>query len=248
MLLHPKGSKKKLLIIAAGIAILVGILIGVAFWAKGAAESGATTSIKTAHTNVSDSLKTLNAKLIDTKLSSNDKVKAFDELEKSITKAESDVCSTESKNIMYGLSNAKNRCDDVKKKLSNIKTSAQNIAESAKDDQTLAQVLAPIKTADATSPAKQLEAWTTVSTNVTKVTTSNASNSIKKQLTDISSAYKTAWQELVDADKAQNKANYDAAVKKLDTAKDALSKVASDQTTAFKTSLTQFKQAVGDFK
>ena len=248
MLLHPKGSKKKLLILIAAVVVTIGVLVGLAFWLKAGAESGATSSIKQAHADINSALKTLNGKLIDTKLSSSDKVKAFTDLEGAITKTDSTACSSESKNIMFGLSNAKSRCDDAHKKLASIKASVQKIENSVKDDQTLSGVLAPIKAADAASPTKQLEAWTAVSTNVAKVSTSSIGTALKKQLTDVSSAYKTAWQELIDADKAQNKTNYDDAIKKIDTAKDALSKIATDQTVAFKESLVQFKKAVDDFK
>lgn len=248
MLLHPKGSKKKILILVAGVIAILGILVALAFWFKGNAETGATNSIKVAHTDVNSALKTLNSKLANTKLSSHDKLKAFNDLEASIAETESNTCSIDSKNIMFGLSDAKKKCDTARKQLSSIKTSVQKIEESAKDDQTLAQVLAPIKSADAKDPAKQLEAWDTVAANIPKANVSKGSEAIKNHLITVASSYRDAWKELAEADKAQNKAKYDAAVKKLDAAKDELSKVATDQTAAFKKNLAQFKQTVSAFK
>jgi hypothetical protein len=248
MLLHPKGSKKKVLIIVAGAIVALGLLVAAAFWLKGSAETGATSSIKSAHTEVNNALKSLNTKLTNVKLSSTDKAKAFGDLESSIAKTDSDTCSKEAKNITFAFSNAKNRCDDAHKQLLAIKTSLQNIEESAKDDQTLANVLAPIKSADAKDAAKQLEAWAAVAVNIPKANISRDAINLKNHLLTVATSYRDAWKELTDADKAQNKTNYDAATKKIDAAKDELSKVATDQTTAFKNSLAQFKQAVSAFK
>lgn len=246
--LQAKFSKKKLIIlIVIGVVVLIGLLTGLAFWLKGSAETGATQSIKQAHTDVTGAVKTLNTKLADTRLSPADRVKAFDDLEKAVTKTDDDTCSSEGKNILFGLSGAKSRCDDVHKQLSAIKTSVEAISGSIKDDQTLAGALAPIKAADAANAAKQLEAWSTVGTNISKANVSKNAMGFKNHLMAVADSYKQAWKELTEADKAQNKTNYDGAVKKLDAAKDELSKVASDQTTAFKKNLTEFKQAIGSF-
>jgi hypothetical protein len=248
MLLHPKGSKKKLLILIAGIIVVLGILTALVLWFKSNAETGATNSIQKSRTDVGTALKALNTKLADTKLSSKDRLNAFNDLDKNLAKISSDTCSIEGKNIMFALSSAKARCDDIHKKLLTVRTSSQKIQESVKDDQALAVVLDPIKTADATNPAKQLEAWNTIAANSAKANISQDGTNLKNQLLVVSSSYKTAWQELIDADKAQNKTNYEAAVKKLDAAKEELAKIATTQTNSFKDNLAQFKQAVSSFK
>lgn len=248
MLLHPKGSKKKIVIIAAGVLVVIGILIATAFWLKGSVETNASSSIKKSHTDVDGALKTLNKKLADTKLSSTDRIKAFTSLEDSVGKINKELCSSESKNVMFNLSDAKKQCGETHKKLSAIETSLQKIQERVKDDQSLAQVLAPVKSADVKDPAKQLEAWTTVVNSAAKATVSQDGVGFKSHLLAAAISYRDAWKELVEADKAQNKANYDAAIKKIDTAKDELAKVAGEQTTAFKKSLVEFKQSVSVFK
>ena len=243
-----KLGKKKLLLIGSGALVLVAVLVAVGFWLKQSAETGAKASIEKTHADVAGAVKTLNTKLVDPKVPAKDRVMAFSELDEKLGQIGSDTCSTEAKNILFALSSAKKSCDDAHTAISAIRSATQKIERNVKDDQALSTVLTPIQSADAANAAKQLEAWTTVATTVSKVEVSTDATGIKNHLLAVANSYKTAWQELVDADKAQNKTNYNASIKKLDAAKDELTKVAEDQTAAFKSSLSQFKQAVSTFK
>lgn len=243
-----KINKKKLWIITVSILIVVAVLIGLALWFKQSAESGAKVSIEKSHVAVGNALKTLNTKLADPKLTDKDRLGAFSQLDQALQKMSSDTCSVEAKNIMFTVSSAKKSCDDAHKKMLAIRAAAEKIQQSVKDDQTISAVLAPIQTADATAPAKQLEAWSTVESTISAAEISRDATNLQNHLLAVANAYKVAWRELIDADKAQNKANYNAAIKKLDAAKEELAKVATEQTTAFKNSLIEFKQAVSDFK
>lgn len=242
-----KLSRKKLIIIAAAL-VIVAVFVGAGFWLKALAETGAKASIEKSHTDVTGAIKTLNTKLVDPKLAVKDRIVAFSQLDEKLGQIDGDTCSAEAKNIAFVISSAKKSCRDAHAAVLAIRTATQKIEQNVKDDQALSAVLTPIQSADAADATKQLEAWTMVATNISKVKVSTDATNLKSHLLTVASSYKTAWQELVNADKAQNKVNYNASVKKLDAAKDELAKVAQDQTSAFKNSLAEFKQSVSAFK
>jgi len=242
--LHIQNPSRKFWIIAAAIAGAVLITAGLAFWLLHSVEASATASIDKTKTGVGASIETLNNKLANKKITPKDRLAAFNEFNQTLTKLNGDICKEDSKNIMFAISKAHEHCDVAHEKLLAVKVVAEKLEMSIKDDQTLAKALQPIKDVDVASASKQLEIWSTLASNLPSTEISNYSPTVKNQLLAVAIAHKTALQELTDADKAQDKTNYNASVAKLNAAHAELGKIIEAQSSGFKKILAELKQAM----
>jgi len=243
-----RANRKKLLIVAAAVAALIILVAGGVYWIMKSTETGSAKSIQVQQTTVSDALKTLNTKLAAKEITSKERVGAFDQLSQMLTQAEAALCKDQKSNVVYNLTKAKEECEASRQKLDEVKTANQNIADSVKDDQALALIMSPAKATDPTDPAKQLEIWTTIVSKLSPLKVSASSIELKNNLITSSTAYKTAWQDLITADKEHNKANYEGTTKRLQAMQGTVIKVSEQQATQLKTLLGKLKTAIAAYQ
>lgn len=243
-----QASKKKLVIIVSSIVVIIALIAGGMYWLIQSAETGATKAINKTHTDVGDALKTLDTKLALKELTPKERLGAFDQIDQTLTKLSSDLCKDQKSIVIYSLTKAKEHCDSSRQKLDAVKTATQNIEASIKDDQALAAIVNPAKTTDPTDPAKQLEIWTTIVSKLQPLKVSPSSTELKKNLIDLSTQYKTGWQDLITANKEHNKANYEGTIKRLQAVQGAVVKVSDQQTTQLQGLLAKLKTAVSKFQ
>jgi hypothetical protein len=241
-------TNRKFWIVVASVIVAILIVTGGAYWLLRSAESGAEASINKSKSDVGSSLQTLNTKLINKEITPKDRLAAFNGFSQSLATISNDLCKSDSKNIMFGISKAKQRCDAAHQKLLAVKVAGEKIEASVKDDQLFSTVLDPAKSADPTDGAKQLAAWDAVLSKVPSVSVSQDTTPIKNHLLAVANAHKIAWQELIDADKAQNKTSYNASITKLNTAHAELAKISDEQSAAFKKLLTRLRDAITSLK
>ncbi|HMI08819.1 MAG TPA: hypothetical protein VK497_00265 [Candidatus Saccharimonadales bacterium] len=239
-----RANRKKLLIVAA----LIILVAGGVYWIMKSTETGATKSIQVQQTTVSDALKTLNTKLAAKEIASKERVGAFDQLSQVLTQTQAALCKDQKSNVVYNLTKAKEECQASRQKLDEVKTANQNIADSVKDDQALALIMNQAKATDPTDPAKQLEIWTTIVSKLPPLKVSASSIELKNSLITSSTAYKTAWQELITADKEHNKANYEGTIKRLQAVQGTVVKASEQQATQLKTLLGKLKTAMAAYR
>jgi uncharacterized membrane protein len=240
-------NKKKLIITVVAVVVAIGVIAGGVYWLMQSTESGATKSIEKNQTAVANALKTLNAELVNKEITPKGRLDTFDQFNQTLRTIESDLCKSPKGSPVYALTKAKEHCEISHQKLSDVKKASQNIENSIKDDQAFALIIAPASKNDATDPAKQLEIWTTVVSKLQALNVSDSSTELKKNLVATSTAYKTTWQDLITADNAKNKADYEGAIKRLQAVHGTVVKASEQQALGLKSLLAKFKEATVAF-
>jgi hypothetical protein len=244
MKIFKPANRKQLLIIVGSVLVLLALIAGGIYWLMQSTEAGATKSIDKSHTDVGNAIKTLDTKLAQKEITSKERLGAFSQLNQTLEKLSSQLCKDQKSNIVYDLTKAKDRCGTSLQKLRAVKMVTITIEGSVRDDQALAAIMNPAKATDPTDAAKQLEIWTTIVSKLQTVKVSGSSTELKKSLVDASTQYKTAWQELITADKEHNKANYEGTIKRLQAVQGTVVKVSEQQTAQLQGLLAKLKTAM----
>jgi hypothetical protein len=241
-------NKKKVLLIAAGVVVLVAIIAGLIYWLLQSTETDAKNSIKTSQSAVGKSLQAFNTKLASKDITPKGRLDAFTEFNQSLVSTDTDLCKNQKKSIVFAFSKAKQLCDASHEKLLSVKSATEKVETGIKDDQALSGVIAGAVAADATDPAKQVQAWTDSIANLQKLSVSPNATALKKDLATAATNYKNAWQSMIDVNTAQNKPGYEAATKTLQSTHDGVTAIAAKEIAALKTLLVEFRTATVEFQ